>query len=54
MNTQVALIWNWYEVLEGAFVSLIFILIPVLTHAEMRHRKREREAERRHRELLQR
>jgi hypothetical protein len=40
------------ELLEGVLISLLFVLGPVLTHAELRHRKREREADRRHNESM--
>jgi hypothetical protein len=42
------------ELLEGVIVSLMFVVGPVITHAELRHRKREREAERRHAEAMSR
>jgi hypothetical protein len=47
-----ALIWNWYEVLEGSAVSLAFVVAPLLIHAEGRHRTRARAAERRHKEAM--
>jgi hypothetical protein len=36
------------ELIEGT----LFLLVPIVAHNEWRHRKREREAERRHAELL--
>jgi hypothetical protein len=39
--------WNWTEVGEGTFVSLLFVLIPVIAHHELRHKKQMRS----HREL---
>jgi predicted outer membrane lipoprotein len=45
--------WDWTEIAEGILVSIAFVLIPVLWHAENRHRKREREAERRHQEQME-
>lgn len=44
--------WDWTEITEGIFVSLIFVVIPVLFHAEKRHRTREKESERRHIEQM--
>lgn len=46
-------IWNWFEVREGIAVSLIFVLIPIIIHAEKRHKTREKESERRHKEQLE-
>ncbi len=34
-----ALAWNWYEIVESATVSIAFVLIPIMWHAENRHRK---------------
>lgn len=42
----VALVWNWYEVLEGASVSLVFILIPLLWRIERHHGELVRHAQR--------
>lgn len=54
MNYLILLItpWNWTEVKEGIFVSLIFVLVPLLFHAEKRYRIREKESERRHDEQM--
>lgn len=30
--------WNWTEVLEGTFVSLLFVLAPILWRVEKHHR----------------
>lgn len=48
----ISLIWNWYEVFEGIFVSLIFVSIPIIFHAEKRHRTREEESNKRHEEQM--
>lgn len=41
----IALIWNWYEVAEGIFVSLLFILLPLLWRIESHHLELRRHAE---------
>lgn len=44
--------WDWTEIAEGIFVSLLFVVGPIVTHAEARHRKREQESQRRHAEIM--
>lgn len=40
--------WNWTEVLEGTFVSLIFVVIPLLIRIE----KHNNSAKVRHKEVM--
>lgn len=47
-----ALIWNWYEIVEGAAtgicVSVMFVLVPIVWRLE-KHRKA---SEKRHEEIM--
>lgn len=46
----VALVWNWYEIVEGAVVSLAFVVVPLLWRIERHHKELRRHAE--HQTLL--